>query len=147
MTNIDKQEKSSYSKGRMSFSQEDQLKYKALYLQTARQYIKDLQDNLTRVSSGNKTEDIIDTLHRDSHSLKGQSEMMGYHAVGSLSLLMEDIFRTKKEKNLVLTPEILTQMLQAVKEIGVCLDEIEKVNKELDMYATTEQLRKLANIQ
>jgi chemotaxis protein histidine kinase CheA len=131
----------------MSFSQEDQLKYKALYLQTARQYVKDLRDNLTKLSLGNETEDIIDTLHLDSHSLKGQSEMMGYHAVGSLSLLMEDIFRTKKENKIVLTPEIINQMIQCMAEIEVCLNEIDKVNKELDMYQMTEKLRKLANIQ
>jgi len=131
----------------MPFSQDDQLKYKALYLQTARQYVKDLHDNLTKINSGSATGDIIDTLHRDAHSLKGQSKMMGYHAVGSLSLVMEDIFRMKKENTLVLTPEIINQMLQGVAEIGVCLDEIEKVNKELDMYQTTEKLRKLTNIQ
>src|SRR6266404_2663407 len=122
----------------MPFSQEDQLKYKALYLQTAQAYVKDLHDNLTLLTTGKETTEVIDTLHRDAHSLKGQSEMMGYHAIGALSLLMENIFRAKKENNLVLTEAIVTQLTDGVKEIAVCLNEIEKVNKELDMYSTIE---------
>ncbi len=98
----------------MPFSQEDQLKYKALYLQTAREYVKALEENLTKLNTPDETKDIIDTLHRDAHSLKGQSEMMGYHAVGALSLLMENIFRTKVEKNLDLTPEIINELTQGV---------------------------------
>jgi two-component system, chemotaxis family, sensor kinase CheA len=127
----------------MPFSQDDQLKYKALYLQTAREYVKVLQENLTKLNSGNETEDIIDALHRDSHSLKGQSEMMGYHSIGALALLMEDIFRTKKENKLTLTPEIISQISAGVKEISVSLDEIEKVNKELDLFETMQKLKSL----
>lgn len=130
----------------MPFSQEDQLKYKALYLQTARQYVKDLQDNLALLSSGKETLEVIDTLHRDAHSLKGQSEMMGYHAIGALSLLMENIFRTKKENNLELTQTIITQLNDGLKEIAVCLDEIDKVNKEVDMYQIIEKLQTSTNI-
>jgi two-component system chemotaxis sensor kinase CheA len=130
----------------MPFSQEDQLKYKTLYLQTAREYVKILQENLAKLNSGNETADLIDSLHRDSHSLKGQSVMMGYHAIGALALLMENIFRTKKENNLVLTPEIINQLIQSVSEIAVCLDEIEKVNKEIDMFQTIEKLQTMTNI-
>jgi two-component system chemotaxis sensor kinase CheA len=131
----------------MPFSQEDQLKYKALYLQTARQYVKDLTDNLALLSSGKETQEVIDTLHRDAHSLKGQSEMMGYHAVGALSRLMENIFNAKKENKLVLTEVIITQLSDGVKEIAVCLDEIDKVNKELDMYQTIEKLKTSTKIE
>jgi two-component system chemotaxis sensor kinase CheA len=130
----------------MPFSKDDQQQYKALYLQTAREYVKILQENLTKLNSGNETADVIDTLHRDSHSLKGQSEMMGYHSIGVLALLMEDIFRNKKEKNLILTPEIVNQMSQGVQEIAVSLDQIDKVNKELDLYEITEKLKSLAKI-
>ena len=127
----------------MPFSQDDQLKYKALYLQTARQYVKTLQDNLTKLNSENGASELIDTLHRDSHSLKGQSEMMGYHAIGALALLMEDIFRNKKENKLVLTAEIISELSKALQEIGVSLDQIDKVNKELDLYQTIEKLKSL----
>lgn len=117
----------------MSFSLEDQQKYKALYLQTARQYVKELQDNLHQLNSGNKTEEGIDTLHRAAHSLKGQSEMMGYHVVGSLCALMETIFRSKKEGKLTLTDGIIQKLITASQALGVCVDQIDKNNKEIDM--------------
>lgn len=129
----------------MPFTQDDQVKYKALYLQTARQYVTNLQANLTKLSGG-ETKDIIDTLHRDSHSLKGQSLMMGYQAVGSLALLMENIFRAKTEKTLDLTTEIITELSAGVKEIGLCLDEIDKNNKELDLNSNIEKLKSLTKV-
>ncbi len=130
----------------MSFSREDQLKYKALYLQTAGQYVHDLQDKLNLLVSGKETQEVIDTLHRDAHSLKGQSEMMGYHAIGAFSSLMEKIFLAKKENKLVLSDLIVTQLVDGVKEMEACLDEIEKVNKEIDMYQPIGKLQTLTKI-
>src|SRR5579859_5837639 len=101
----------------MSFSSEDQQKYKALYLQTARQYVKELQDNLHQLSLGNETSEVIDTLHRAAHSLKGQSEMMGYHVVGSVCALLETIFRSEKENKLSLTSEIVQKLTIAVQAL------------------------------
>lgn len=131
----------------MAFSQEDQLKYKTLYLQTARQYTKDLLENLTKLEKGQETEDLIDTLHRDSHSLKGQSQMMGYQAIGTVALYMEKIFAAKKEKKLELSPEIISTMQEAVKEMDICLNEIDKVNKEIDMYQMIEKFKSLVKIE
>jgi two-component system, chemotaxis family, sensor kinase CheA len=127
----------------MSFSQEEQLKYKALYLQTAREYTKDLLDNLTQLHTDKETKESIDILHRDAHSLKGQSEMMGYHSISALSRLMENIFFAKKENNLELTNEIIMELTNAVKQIDVSLNEIDKVNKELDMYTAIQKLKSL----
>jgi chemotaxis protein histidine kinase CheA len=104
----------------MSFSQEEQLKYKALYLQTAREYTKDLLDNLTQLHTDKETKESIDILHRDAHSLKGQSE-----------------------NNLELTNEIIMELTNAVKQIDVSLNEIDKVNKELDMYTAIQKLKSL----
>src|SRR2546430_10039435 len=53
------------------------------------------------------------------------------------------IFRTKVENSLDLTPEIVSQLTQGVTEIGVCLDEIDKVNKEIDMYRSEEHTSEL----
>ena len=62
----------------MSFSQDDQQKYKALYIQTAQEYVDQIRNNLLKLQSEKTNIEIIDTLHREYHSLKGQSEMMGY---------------------------------------------------------------------
>ncbi len=127
----------------MPLVQEDQQKYKSLYLQTSRQLILELKDNLTKLSSGQASEDILDDSHRTFHSLKGQSEMMEFHAIGTLSRLLEYTFAAKKEGNLDFTNEIIKKMQDSVTAIETCLLEIEKNNKESDLSQVTEEMKSL----
>ena len=127
----------------MPLTQEDQQKYKAFYLQTARQLLTELQNNLIKLSSGNETEEVLEVLHRTFHSLKGQSEMMEYHAVGSLSRLLEFTFAAKREGKLTLSKEIVKKVEEAVTEIEKCMEEIEKNGKEKDLSQITQDIKGL----
>jgi len=127
----------------MPLTQEDQQKYKAFYLQTARQLLTELQNNLIKLSSGNETEEVLEVLHLTFHSLKGQSEMMEYHAVGSLSRLLEFTFAAKREGKLTLSKEIVKKVEEAVTEIEKCMEEIEKNGKEKDLSQITQDIKGL----
>ena len=127
----------------MPLTQEDQQKYKAFYLQTARQLLTELQENLTKLSSSNESEEVLEVLHRTFHSLKGQSEMMEYHAVGSLARLLEFTFAAKREGKLTLSEEIVKKIQEAVTQIEKCLEEIEKDGKEKDLSQITHDIKGL----
>src|SRR5579872_6879010 len=116
----------------MSLSQAEQTKYKSLYLQTARQYVTELKENLTQLGTGNTTQDVIDSLHREAHSLTGQSAMMGYQGMNTVSSLLEKIFKAKKEKKLELADELLSHIVEAVNDLEKCLDSIDTSDKEID---------------
>src|SRR6185437_4530210 len=109
----------------MPLNLDDQQKYKSLYLQTARQLTTQIQENLTTLNKGEESEEILETLHRTFHSLKGQSEMMEYHAIGSLSKLLEFTFAAKREGKLTLNEEIIKKVQEAISAIENCLKEIE----------------------
>lgn len=131
----------------MSLTQEDQQKYKTLYLQTSRQIVIEIKENLAKLNSGDDTEEVIEALHRFFHSLKGQSEMMEYQALGSLTKLLEFTFAAKREGKLTLSGAIVKKIQEADLEIEKCIDEIEKNNKESDLSQITKDLRLLTNIQ
>lgn len=124
----------------MSLTQADQTKYKALFLQAAGEYIAELQRNLIEFKQGKETSEIIDTLHRAAHSIKGQSLMMGYTSLGALSLRIEKIFEAKKNKRLVLTKDLVDILMIAADEMAHCMDSIEKTNKENDLSPVIESL-------
>jgi len=124
----------------MPLSQKEQLKFKALYLQTAWQYVNDLKANLNQLGTGNVTEEVIDTLHMDAHSLAGQSAIMGYEPVQSVSSLLEKIFKARKEKRLTLSDDMLAGLLEALQSVEKCLDEIETSDKCLTMSDDIEKL-------
>ncbi|HWY79806.1 MAG TPA: Hpt domain-containing protein [Candidatus Sulfotelmatobacter sp.] len=130
----------------MPLSQDDQVKYKALYLQTARQYIDELQKNLHQLIQGTEIDKVIDTLHRDAHSLKGQSLMMEYKSMGTISLLMEKIFEAKKENKSELPEDILVKLDEASREMSDCLNIIAQTSKEKNLSQAIESLKAYANI-
>jgi len=128
----------------MPLSQAEQTKFKSLYLQTARQYVSELKENLNQLGTGNTTEDVIDSLHREAHSLTGQSAMMGYQWMNTVPSLMEKIFKARKEKKLELVDDLLARLVEAVNDLEKCLDSIDKSDKEIDLSHSAEILQKFA---
>ena len=130
----------------MPLSSDEQTKYKALYLKTARQYVKDMQDNLAQLLTGNETKEVIDSFHLEAHSLKGQSQIMGYQSMSTISSIIEKIFYAKKENKLVLSQDLLAKLPDAVNALQECLDSIDKSNEENDVSPISETLQSLVNI-
>ncbi len=130
----------------MALSQEEQTKYKTLYLQTARQYVKDMQENVSQLLTGNETTDVIDEIHLAAHSLKGQSQMMRYESISAVASILEKIFRGKKDNTLNLSHELVAKLPDAVNAMEECLDSIEKDNKENDTSEISQTLQTLAHI-
>ncbi len=129
----------------MPLSQDDQKKYKALYLQTARQYVKELQDNLTLVNTGKEAEESLASLHRAAHSLGSQSTMMGYVQMSTASSHLEKIFLAAKEKRKELTHEILPLLIKAANEMEACMEIIDQDSKESDLSQTIQELQTLVD--
>jgi chemotaxis protein histidine kinase CheA len=125
----------------MPLAQSDRIKYKSLYLQAARQNIKELEDTLAQFSAGKITDEALETIHRDAHSLKGQSLMMEYTTMGELALSLENIFRVAAEKKLVLTSEMLPKITKAILALKASVDTLEKEDHEQDLSQMTVQLQ------
>lgn len=130
----------------MSFTKDDQQKYKSLYLQTARQYVIEIQGNLLQLKAKNSDSEIKSTLHRAAHSLKGQSEMMGYTNISSLTSLLEEIFLAVKENKIRLTDDLSKKLLETVEVMNTYLVEIEQKNKEIDLSSIINDLHALVKI-
>lgn len=125
----------------MPLSKDEQLKYKALYVKTAKQYVNELRENLSQLGTGNETNDVIDALHISAHALAGQSVIMGYHSISIISSLMEKIFKAKKEKEIDLSDDLLTKLIDAVDAIERSLDSIDKADEEVNVERTVKNLR------
>jgi two-component system chemotaxis sensor kinase CheA len=132
--------------GGMPLSQDEQTKYKSLYLRTAREYIKELKDDLNQIGTGGENEEVIDALHRAAHSLSGQSQMMGYQSMSKMSSLMEKIFKAKKEKAIELSDELVSKLISAVTDMEDCLESLDKENKETDLTEILKELQTVSNI-
>ena len=118
----------------------DIAKYKALYIQTAREYIKELNDNLNTLMQGNETTDAVSSVHRAAHSLGSQSQVMGYESTQVACRTIEKLFKAKKETNITITPDTYSLVTALVKEIEQSINTIETTGKELDLSESTKIL-------
>ena len=124
----------------MAMEQADIVKYKSLYLQTARAYIRDMQHNLSVLMDGKENPDAVSVVHLASHSLASQSLLMGYTTIGSASFGIEKIFKAKMEGNLSFKDTTLHLINRIAGRIARSVDEVEKSGKEIDLSEESKQL-------
>lgn len=127
----------------MPLSQEDQTKYKALYLQTARAYVKELHDSATVLMTTPDNADALVSLHRAAHSLNSQSNMMEFHHMGSVASVLEDFFKQTQDKKTGLSQEVLQSLLDTIDHMDQNLDSIDKHNQETDLAQDAAKLQAL----
>ncbi len=117
--------------------------YKALYLQTAKEYVATLQKQIPHV----KDMEAVTQLFMSAHSLKSQSLVMNYHKTGILSGLLEKVFRSLKESSLTLSTELEAVLREAIDAITTSLKSIEKNNHEDETISSiTNKLEKLTGL-
>ena len=121
----------------------DKQKYKSLYIKTARQYVQDMQTNLTILLKGEENANAVSGIHLAAHSLASQSVMMGYTAVASASSAIEKTFKAKKEGHLSYDVVKLQIINDAVNKISHAVEEIDKSGHETDL---TDEINQLAGI-
>ena len=130
----------------MPLTQDDQVKYKDLYLQTAKPYIAQLQDAFTQFSQGTYEQEKIEVAHRSAHSLTSQSIMMGYTQIGKLASLLEKIMKAKVDNQLQFTPEIGTALKAAADRLLTAVESIENNTAEVDLTAAVASLTNITHI-
>lgn len=95
--------------------------YKNLYLQTAKEYLEKMSVNLDQLSKDILDKEALNNLHIASHSLKSQSQVMGFMDVTALAGAIE-----KKSR------DILVGAAQTdYKFIFFLKDSVDKLNLEL----------------
>ena len=117
----------------MAISMDDQNKFRQLFLESAHNYLSDLEKNLDLLFQDINNEEAINSIYIDAHSIKGQGFMMKYTSLAYICAAIEKIFRSRKEKTLVLTKEILLVVKNAEVIIKETLSEIEKNGSELEL--------------
>ena len=65
--------------------------YKKLYLRTAKEYSDMLSNNYVRISLNALDKEPLKNMYLSAHSLKSQSQAMGYVKIGRLSGMIEKL--------------------------------------------------------
>jgi len=120
--------------------------FQDLYVSTAREYIRSLNDSLLRLEKNPTDEDAIEEIFRSSHSLKGQSAVMKYDNTAYLCHTIEDIFYEIKKEKMKLSPQVADLLFKAFDSLKAAIDTIEKEKKDIDHTAIINDLKKLTGV-
>lgn len=118
--------------------------YKDLYVQTGKQYLETLNNNLLLLEKEPENEAAVAEIFRAAHSLKGQSAAMGYSGTGYLCHVIEDVFYEVKEKRRQLDSNLADLIFQSLDALSQSVAHIEADGTELNVEDMGEKIKSLA---
>lgn len=95
--------------------------YKTLYLQTAREYIDKMSVSLARLSGDSSNKEALNNLHIASHSLKSQSQVMGFTDIANICLDIEKMSDDALKGIVQLNNENILEIKRSVEKLSEIL--------------------------
>ena len=102
--------------------------YKSIYLQTAKEYIDKMSVSLEKLENNALDKEALNNLHIASHSLKSQSQVMGFIDIANICLGIEKRSDEALKGNSQLIHRDISDIKQAGDEISLKLAQIEKAS-------------------
>lgn len=88
--------------------------YKNLYLQTAKEYVDKLSASLDNLLNNVSDKDTLNNLHIASHSLRSQSQVMGFTNIANICLKIEKISNDALQNIAQLNKETILEIRKEV---------------------------------
>ena len=118
--------------------------YKNLYLETASVYVHHMMEDITRLLERPSDKYSLNNMYISAHSMKSQSEVMGYLSMGKISRVIERICHDAKESHTPISSVVLEIIQTALQQMRNSLQAIEKTNSENDLSDMTAELEKIS---
>ncbi len=131
----------------MSMNNNDMAKFRELFLQTASAYIEEIKSNFLEYLEDKSNMTVVENIFVASHSLAGQSSMMGYVGIASFASVVENIFRAKKNQNREVTDEEINLIKSALEKVNQSLVRIKDGDDEIKITDEISRLRDIVGIQ
>lgn len=99
--------------------------YKNLYLQTAKEYIFKMLVSLDQLSNDIPNKEALNDLHISSHSLKSQSQIMGFTDVSDICLNIEKISDDALKNKTQLNSQVVFDIKKSVESLEQILKRVQ----------------------
>jgi chemotaxis protein histidine kinase CheA len=116
-------------------------KFKALYLSTARDYIKSLSRDFQSLLQEPNNPNYISQIRINAHSVKGQSNAMGYTHIATVSHMIEEVARRCIEDQKAITQSEIYAMQSSLSSLSSALDTVEREDHEVDLTQIENELK------
>ncbi len=104
--------------------------YKKTFIDEAYEMLAELETNLLKLEETPEDKDLVRTIFRDFHTIKGSGQMFGFDEVAKLTHEVETLFDMVRDGNLTITNEL----------INLALSTRDQINTMIDASANNEQI-------
>lgn len=107
--------------------------YKDLFVHTANDYLENLSKNLASLKEDLSNKELINNIHIAFHSLGSQSFAMKYQSTSAFCRMNEALLFKIKENKILISNELIDELLKSVETIKNSVSNIDSRNEELDL--------------
>jgi two-component system, chemotaxis family, sensor kinase CheA len=125
----------------------DNDQYRQLFIEEAKEHVENLTKCLLTLEKEPQNKEVVNTLFRSAHTLKGSSGMMGFKDFQELTHDMEDIFDGMR-KGKAASCDLISVLLECVDELSARLQNIQNnIEGEITVAVFKEKLEATNKIQ
>lgn len=118
-------------------------RYVGVFLEEVEEHIENLEENLVQLERDPDNKDLVQSIFRSFHTIKGSSSSMGFRKMMELSHLMENLLDGVRSGSIVVTPSLVDTLLRGVDLLKNMKDVIALEGKEpeIDTQSIMENLK------
>lgn len=110
---------------------DDNSKYRELFFEETDEHLENLNASVLDLEN-NPSSDLLDSIFRSAHTLKGMAATMGYDTMAKLTHKMENLFQLFKNGTLAINAETITLIFD-------CLDKLAEIVEALRAEVTIDE--------
>lgn len=104
----------------------DMTRYKKIFMEESREHLSKLNRLALELEKDPENIEVVNTIFREAHSVKGMASSMGYEPISELTHKVEDLMDFARKGDLVITPEIVDVILRSIDILEIQLKAVEK---------------------
>lgn len=114
--------------------------FQDLYFKTAEEYVSILSKKIGTIKESH-TQDILEEVHRAAHSLKSQSDVMGFKSIAELSGELERTLKSVMDNKLGLSDDLINALNKAIASLKNSLEALQETQNETELSEEIEHLK------
>ena len=130
----------------MEFSEQEFDEILNIFQQESDEILQRIDTNLLAIEKDTTNKDILLTLFREAHSLKGSARMLGFDNIQNIAHKIEDVLGLAKDEKIEITSQILDTISKAVVFIGILIKKSLELKKEYYSPEVLKHIRALEAI-
>jgi two-component system chemotaxis sensor kinase CheA len=124
----------------------DMSQYLGVFLDEAREHLQNLNDKLMTLEQNADDPELINSIFRSAHTLKGSSGQMGFQNMMELTHIMENVFDALRHQSIKVSSEMIDVLFEGLDHLEAMADSIEQNGSDVrEVSGTLKKLQALTS--